>query len=78
MFIVAPWCSTCCPHAEGVTPIHDEHGQLRDFQDSHGGFGRYTDDTQMTLALAASLVEVSRLSAEHVSAKPAGEAMSRL
>ena len=52
-----------------ASEIHEKHSRLQDFQDSHRGFGRYTDDTQMTLALAASLVEVGRLSAEHVSSK---------
>ena len=33
------------------------------------GFGCYTDDTQMTLALATSLVEWGRVDAAHVSAK---------
>lgn len=49
--------------------IREQFGELRDFLDSGRGFGCYTDDTQMTLALATSLVECSRVDAEHASAK---------
>lgn len=35
---------------------HPAPGVIRDFLDTPRGFGRYTDDTQMTLALATSLV----------------------
>ncbi len=49
--------------------IRETHGELRDFADSARGYGCYTDDTQMTLALATSLVERGRLDAENVSAK---------
>jgi poly(ADP-ribose) glycohydrolase ARH3 len=49
--------------------IRETFGELRDFADSGRGFGCYTDDTQMTLALATSLVECGRVDAEHVSAK---------
>ncbi len=49
--------------------ICEAFGELRDFIDVGRGFGYYTDDTQMTLALAASLMECGRVDAEHVSAK---------
>ncbi len=48
--------------------IREEFGELRDFLDLGRGFGRYTDDTQMTVALAASVAERGRVDAEHVSA----------
>jgi hypothetical protein len=38
-----------------ASEIRQEYGELRDFQDAGRGFGCYTDDTQMTLALASSL-----------------------
>ena len=43
-----------------ISEIRLEYGQVRDFLDTSRGFGCYTDDTQMTLALAISLVERSR------------------
>ena len=49
--------------------IRDLYGELRDFADAGRGFGCYTDDTQMTLALATSLVEHGRVDATRVSAK---------
>ena len=49
--------------------IREHFGELRDFADSGRGFGCFTDDTQMTLALATSLVERGRVDAEQVSAK---------
>jgi poly(ADP-ribose) glycohydrolase ARH3 len=52
-----------------ATDIRRRFGQLRDFLDTDRGFGCYTDDTQMTLALAASLVERGGVDAAHVSAK---------
>ncbi len=48
--------------------IRELYGELRDFADAGRGFGCYTDDTQMTLALATSLVEHGRVDAAHVSA----------
>ena len=48
--------------------IRELYGELRDFMEARG-FGRYTDDTQMTVALATSLVECGRVDDEHVSAK---------
>jgi len=52
-----------------VTDIRETFGEVRDFGDSGRGFRCYTDDTQMTVALATSLVECGRVDAEHVSAK---------
>jgi len=52
-----------------ASEIRKELGEVRDFMDVGRGFGCYTDDTQMTLALAASLVEHGRVDAAHVSAK---------
>ncbi len=49
--------------------ICERYGELRDFIESGRGFGCYTDDTQMTLALATSLVECDRVDAAHVSGK---------
>lgn len=52
-----------------ASEIRQQHGELRDFLDVGRGFGCYTDDTQMTLALAASLIECGAVDAAHVSAK---------
>ncbi|MGA2256030.1 MAG: ADP-ribosylglycohydrolase family protein [Thermoguttaceae bacterium] len=49
--------------------IHELYGELRDFAEPGRGYGCYTDDTQMTLALATSLVECGLVDAAHVSAK---------
>ncbi len=49
--------------------IRETYGELRDFPRTSRGFGCYTDDTQMTLALATSLVECGWVDAKHVSAK---------
>lgn len=51
-----------------ATDIRRRYGQLRDFLDTDRGFGCYTDDTQMTLALASSLVQQGHIDAAHVSA----------
>ncbi|MGD9898682.1 MAG: ADP-ribosylglycohydrolase family protein [Calditrichaceae bacterium] len=45
--------------------IRERFGELRDFQIGFSGFGRYTDDTQMTIALALSIIELSGVDAEH-------------
>lgn len=37
--------------------IRSQFGQIRDFMSHANGFGRYTDDTEMTLALARSLID---------------------
>ena len=52
-----------------ASEIRDEYEVLRDFLDTMRGFGCYTNDTQMTLALATSLVECGRVDAARVSAK---------
>jgi len=52
-----------------ASDIREIYREIRDFDQSNRGFGCYTDDSQMTLALAASLVEHARVDAERVSAK---------
>ncbi|MFZ5832884.1 MAG: ADP-ribosylglycohydrolase family protein [Planctomycetota bacterium] len=52
-----------------ATEIRETYGELRDFYESDRGFGCYTDDTQMTVALAASLVSRGHVDAAHVAAK---------
>jgi poly(ADP-ribose) glycohydrolase ARH3 len=52
-----------------ASEIREIYHEIRDYDQSNRGFGCYTDDTQMTLALAASLVEHRRADAERVSAK---------
>lgn len=47
--------------------IRETFGRVGDFHDGERGFGCYTDDTQMTLALATSLVRRGRVDAEDVS-----------
>jgi len=49
--------------------IERRYGRLRGFLDTDRGFGCYTDDTQMALALATSIVEQGRVDAAHVSAR---------
>lgn len=49
--------------------IRGHHGELRDFLDTIRGFGCDTDDTEMTLALATSLVEKGIADPEDVSLK---------
>ena len=49
--------------------IRELYGEIRDFAVIGRGFGCYTDDTQMTVALTASLVECGRVDAAHASAK---------
>ena len=41
--------------------IRELYGEIRDFAEVGRGFGCYTNDTQMTLALATSLVECGAL-----------------
>lgn len=52
-----------------ASEIREIYGEIRDFDRSDRGFSCYTDDTQMTLALASSLVEHGRVDAEQVSTK---------
>jgi poly(ADP-ribose) glycohydrolase ARH3 len=49
--------------------IRDRHGEVRDFLDTFRGFGCYTDDTEMTLALATSLVERGVAAPDDISLK---------
>ncbi len=49
--------------------IQETYGELRDFQRTGRGFGKYTDDTQMTLALATSIADHGKVDTAHVSAK---------
>lgn len=52
-----------------ASEIREIYGQLRNFEKSQRGFGCYTDDTQMTLALVVSLLEQGRVEAGAVSTK---------
>lgn len=52
-----------------VDTIRGRHGEVRDFLDTFRGFGCYTDDTEMTLALATSLVEKEVADSEDISLK---------
>jgi poly(ADP-ribose) glycohydrolase ARH3 len=56
---------------EGQTAdtIRGHHGEVRNFLDTIRGFGCYTDDTEMTLALATSLVEKGFADPEDISLK---------
>ena len=47
--------------------IREQFGQVRDFLPHAKGFGCYTDDTEMTLALARSLIECKGIDAENCS-----------
>lgn len=46
--------------------IQVQYGQVRNFLKTERGYGCYTDDTQMTLVLAASLVEQGYVHAQQV------------
>lgn len=46
-----------------ASEIRRVFGRIRDFVDSPRGLGRYTDDSEMTLALAVSLCRMGRLDA---------------
>ncbi len=50
-----------------ASAIGNQFGKLRDFLDTERGFGCYTDDTQMTLALATSLVQRGQADSERIS-----------
>jgi poly(ADP-ribose) glycohydrolase ARH3 len=52
---------------QSAETIRSRHGELRDFLDTVRGFGCYTDDTQMTLALATSLVKKGIADPEDIS-----------
>jgi poly(ADP-ribose) glycohydrolase ARH3 len=45
--------------------IQHAYGELRNFLDSGRGFGCYTDDTEMALALAQSIVDCKGVDARH-------------
>lgn len=45
--------------------IQRSYGEVRDFLDTERGFGSYTDDTEMALALARSIVDCNSVDAEH-------------
>ena len=47
------------------TEIRDQFGQVRDFLPHAKGFGCYTDDTEMTLALVLSLIQQGRIDAAY-------------
>ncbi len=49
--------------------IRAEYGRLADFVETDRGAGCYTDDTQMTLALAESLIEEGDIDATQAAAK---------
>src|SRR5689334_22055298 len=49
--------------------ICEPYGEVRDFLETGRGFGCYTDDTQMTIALAESLINCGQVDAAAVSAK---------
>ena len=45
--------------------IQQKYGEVRDFLDTGRGFGCYTDDTEMTLALTHSIIRNNGVDAEH-------------
>jgi len=45
--------------------IQQRYGEVRDFLDTGRGFGCYTDDTEMTLALTHSIIQNNGVDAEH-------------
>jgi poly(ADP-ribose) glycohydrolase ARH3 len=47
--------------------IEDEYGEVEDFLDTSRGFGKYTDDTQMSLALAVSIIDCGKVYASDCS-----------
>jgi ADP-ribosylglycohydrolase len=49
--------------------ISAEYGRVEDFLDERFGAGRVTDDTQMTVALAQSIIEIGRFDTEHAAFK---------
>jgi len=56
---------------EGMTAgeIASSHGGVRGFLDGRGGAGAVTDDTQMTIVLAQSIIEIGRFDLEHAAFK---------
>ncbi len=49
--------------------ITDMYGRVTDFLDARFGRGRITDDTQMTVVLAQSIIEIGRFDATHTAFK---------
>lgn len=49
--------------------IRGTYGELRNFLSTGRGFGCYTDDTEMTLALAQSIVDCQGVDAQHCAQK---------
>ncbi|MCK4835606.1 MAG: ADP-ribosylglycohydrolase family protein [Candidatus Aminicenantes bacterium] len=45
--------------------IHSNFGEVRDFMSTDHGYGCYTDDTEMTLALAQSIVKCREVEGQH-------------
>jgi ADP-ribosylglycohydrolase len=56
---------------EGMPPavIRDRHGEVTGFLDERFGAGRITDDTQMTVALAQSILELGNFDIEQAALK---------
>jgi ADP-ribosylglycohydrolase len=56
---------------EGLPPalIREKHGRVTDFIDARFGAGRITDDTQMTVSLAQSIIETGRFDLQHTGHK---------
>ena len=56
---------------EGMPPeaILEEYGRVTDFIDARFGTGRITDDTQMTITLAQSIIELGHLDVVHTGFK---------
>jgi ADP-ribosylglycohydrolase len=56
---------------EGMTAeaIREKHGRLTDFIDERFGAGRITDDTQMTIVLAHSVLELGKFDKAHAGLK---------
>ncbi|MDD5747746.1 MAG: ADP-ribosylglycohydrolase family protein [Actinomycetota bacterium] len=52
-----------------VTVIREKYGKITDFMDSRFGAGKITDDTQMTVALAQSIIEFGRFERDHAAYK---------
>jgi ADP-ribosyl-[dinitrogen reductase] hydrolase len=51
------------------TVIAEIYGRVTDFLDERFGAGRVTDDTQMTVSLAQSFIEIGRFDLEHAAFK---------
>lgn len=49
--------------------IRKRYGEVRDFVDQRFGAGRITDDTQMTVALAQSIIEIGGFKQKHAAEK---------